>query len=143
MEPMLAGSKEFTTMASSPGRQLSLRIFAPPLGHDQVFRLLGLLGLRQASDGSQLVVRDRPNPPPLEDAAVVIGHGVTGLRLPDHVTRWCTQSRLAGVKSNDMKDGANVAGVVGFDHDRQIAGFAVSHANSPSSFDGAVALDRL
>jgi hypothetical protein len=39
-----------------------------------------------------------------------------------------------------MNDVANVAGVVGFDHDRQITRFAVSHANSRSSFDGAVLL---
>jgi hypothetical protein len=39
-----------------------------------------------------------------------------------------------------MNDGANIAGVVGFDHDGQITGFAVSHANSRSSLDGAVLL---
>jgi hypothetical protein len=39
-----------------------------------------------------------------------------------------------------MNNGPNVARVVGFDHDRQIAGFAVSHANSCSNFDGAVQL---
>ena len=37
-----------------------------------------------------------------------------------------------------MNDSANVADVVGYDNVRQIAGFAVSLANSLSSFDGAV-----
>ena len=48
MEPMLAGSKEFTTMVSSLGRQLSLRMFTP-LGRDQVIGLFDRLGLRRTS----------------------------------------------------------------------------------------------
>lgn len=71
------------------------------------------------------------------DTAVVIPHWVAGLSLPDHVALWGTNVRLTGVQPNEMNDGANAAHVVGFDHDRQIAGYAVSHVNSRSSFDGA------
>jgi hypothetical protein len=140
MEPILGSSKELITIASSPGRQLSLRMFAPPLGCDQVIGLFDRLCLGRTSYRPQLAVCDRPYTSSPENTAVVISHGVAGLCLPDHVTLWGTNFRLTGVKPNDLNDSANVGGVVSFDHDCQIAGFAVNHANSCSSFDGAVLL---